>query len=122
MAANDRLHQFTAYRKACELFDLVVADMTPLTSNPLCTRLISQQIASADSISSNIEEGCGRASRPDYCRFLVIARGSATETRGRYEMRFKHWMPADLINERVHLCEEIVAILSATIRTLRTRL
>lgn len=120
MATNDKLHQFGGYGKSCELFDLVVADMTPLARNPLCMRLVSQQIASADSISSNIEEGYGRASRADYARFLVIARGSATETRGRYEQRFKHWLPAALILQRVSLCEEIVAILSATIRRLRS--
>ncbi len=119
MSANDKLHQFGGYKKSCELFDLVVADMTPLSRNPLCWKLVSQQIGSADSISSNIEEGYGRASRVDYARFLVIARGSATETRGRYEQRFKHWLPADLIAQRVSLCEEIVAILSATIRRLR---
>ncbi len=121
MSTDDKLHQFTAYQKANQLFDLVVSDMALLSSNPLCTRLVSQQIASADSIPSNIEEGYGRGSRADYCRFLVIARGSATETRGRYEMRFKHWLPSELITERVHLCEEIVAILSASIRTLRSR-
>jgi four helix bundle protein len=98
---------------------LVVADLTPLAHNPLCSRLISQQIASADSISSNIEDGYGRHSRKDYSHFLIIARGSATETRGRYDQRLKHWLPADLITERVRLCEEIVAILSASIRTLR---
>jgi four helix bundle protein len=119
MSQGDSLHQFGAYRKACELFDLVVDDMTPLAQNPLCSRLVSQQIASADSISSNIEEGYGRRSRADYARFLVIARGSATETRGRYEQRFKHWLPADTIAARVALCEEVIAILSATIRTLR---
>jgi four helix bundle protein len=119
MAQNDSLHQFGAYQKACALFDLVVTDMTPLAQNPLCSRLVAQQIASADSISSNIEEGYGRRSRVDYARFLVIARGSATETRGRYEQRFKHWLPAETIAVRVTLCEEIVAILSATIRTLR---
>jgi four helix bundle protein len=119
MATNDKLHQFGAYQKACELFDLVVADMAPLARDPLCMRLASQQIASADSVSSNIEEGYGRASRADYVRFLVIARGSATETRGRYEQRLKHWLPLDVIAARVALCEEIVAILSATIRRLR---
>jgi four helix bundle protein len=102
-----------------ELFDLAVADMTPLAQNPLCARLVAQQIASADSISSNIEEGYGRRSRADYARFLVIARGSATETRGRYEQRFKHWLPPETVAARVDLCEEIIAILSATIRTLR---
>ena len=119
MATNDKLHQFGAYRKACELFDLAVADMTPLAGEPLCMRLASQQIASADSVAANIEEGYGRATRPDYVRFLVIARGSATETRGRYENRLKHWLPVETIAERVGLCEEIVAILSASIRRLR---
>ena len=119
MATNDKLHQFGAYRKACELFDSVVADMSPLARNPLCSRLVSQQVASADSISSNIEEGYGRRTRKDYAHFLVIARGSATETRGRYEQRFKHWLQADIITARVALCEEIIAILSASIRKLR---
>jgi len=118
MSVDDKLHQFIAYRKACELFDLVVADMTPLARNPLCMRLVSQQIASADSIPSNIEEGYGRRSKKDYARFLTIARGSATETRGRYENRFKHWLPQTTIAARVALCEEIMAILSSTIRTL----
>ena len=119
MAANDKLHQFGAYRKACELFDLVLADLTPLAKNPLCMRIVSQQVASADSIAANIEEGYGRASRADYVRFLVISRGSATETRGRYEMRLRHWLDAKTVAARVALCEEIIAILSATIRRLR---
>jgi four helix bundle protein len=119
VAKNDKLHQYGAYRKACELFDLVVMDMTLVAGNPLCFRLVAQQIASADSISSNIEEGYGRESRKDYAHFLVIARGSATETRGRYEQRFKHWLPPETVAARVVLCEETIAILSATIRTLR---
>ena len=120
MAADDQLHRFGAYRKSCELFDLVVADLTPLARNPLCMRLVSQQLASADSIAANIEEGYGRKSRKDYSHFLVISRGSAAETRGRYENRFKHWLPAEVIASRVALCDEIIAILSNSIRTLRT--
>ena len=119
MARHDQLHAFGAYRKACELFDLVVADMAMLVREPLCLRLVSQQVASADSVAANIEEGYGRASRADYARFLVIARGSAAETRGRYENRFKHWLDAKTISDRVTLCEEIIAILSATVRRLR---
>jgi four helix bundle protein len=119
MAKNDQLHQFIGYQKACQLFDFVVTDMTPLVGNPLCSRLLSQQVASADSVASNIEEGYGRGSRKDYAHFLVISRGSATETRGRYEQRLKHWLPADTVAARVALCDEIIAILSASIRTLR---
>lgn len=120
MAEDDPLHRFGAYRKTCELFDHVVADLTPLAKNPLCMRLVSQQIASADSIAANIEEGYGRRSRKDYSHFLIISRGSATETRGRYENRFKHWLHPEVVQTRVALCEEIVAILSKSIRTLRT--
>lgn len=119
MSANDKLHQFGAYQKSCELFDWVVVDMVPLSRNPLCARLVSQQVACADSISANIEEGYGRRSRKDYAHFLSIARGSATETRGRYENRFKHWLPAETIAARVALCEEIIAILGASIVKLR---
>ena len=37
------------------------------------------QIYSPVSIVSNIAEGCGRAGRPDFARFLQIATGSASE-------------------------------------------
>lgn len=119
MSNQDQLHRFGAYRKACELFDLVVADMSPLARNPVCMRLVSQQVASADSVAANIEEGYGRTSRADSAQFLVIARGSATETRGRYENRLRHWLSTETVAARVALCEEIVAILSASIRSLR---
>ena len=33
--------------------------------------------------------------------------------------RFKHWLPPDVIEPRVALCHEIIAILTATIKTLR---
>jgi hypothetical protein len=166
MTADDKLHQFVAYQKSCLLFDLVMADLSPLARDPMCVRLVSASadpgscslgwnvltptrcgeaasiervgvnslhlsirclrcwisancISLADSISSNIEESYGRRTRRDYAHFLVIARGSATETRGRYEQRLKHWLPQELIAARAQLCEEIVAILSASIRMLR---
>ena len=106
--------------KALELFDYVVGDLTPLMRNPALHRLVSQQIASADSIPSNIEEGYGRGSHKEYAQFLVIARGSAQETKGRYG-RFKHWLPTDIVAQRVALCDEIVGILSASITTLRAK-
>ena len=112
------LEQFGAYRKARELFDLVVADMDTLRSDPKCYRLIAQQVASADSICANIEEGYGRLSRVEYVRFLDIARGSARETRGRYE-RMKHWLAQDVIEQRVKLLDEIIGILTSSIVRMR---
>ena len=112
------LEQFGAYQKSGQLFDLVVTDMETLKSNQLCYRLVSQQIGSADSICANIEEGYGRLSRVEYVRFLDIARGSARETRGRYE-RMKRWFHEDLIKQRIALLNEIIGILTASIVTMR---
>lgn len=118
--SQQKLEQFGAYRKALELFDLVVEDMTGLRDIPECWRLIGQQVASADSICANMEEGYGRGSSREFAQFLVISRGSARETSGRYR-RFKHWLPEDLIQKRVALCDEIVGILTASIDKLRKR-
>jgi len=120
MANNDYLKRFGAYVKALELFDHVVADLTPLMKNPALHRLVSQQFASADSVASNIEEGYGRGSRKEYAQFLIIARGSAQETGGRYGC-FKHWLPESVIEARTALSSEIIGILSGTIKTLRER-
>ena len=114
------LEQFGAYQKARELFDLAVADMDVLKGDPRCYRLIAQQVASADSICSNIEEGYGRLSRVEYIRFLDIARGSARETRGRYE-RMKHWLAQDVIKQRVELLDEIIGILTSSIVRMRQK-
>ena len=112
------LEQFGAYRKAKELFDFVARDMQLLKSDPRCYRLIAQQVASADSICANIEEGYGRLSRVEYVRFLDIARGSARETRGRYE-RMNHWLAPDVITERIALLDEIIGILTSSIAHMR---
>jgi four helix bundle protein len=116
--SQSSLEQFGAYRKARELFDLVIKDMDVLRKDPRCYRLVTQQVGSADSICANIEEGFGRLSRTEYVRFLDIARGSARETRGRYE-RMHHWLPPDLITERLSLIDEIIGILTSSIVRMR---
>ena len=112
------LESFGAYRKSLELFDLVAKDMETLKGEYSLGRLVSQQLASADSVSSNIEEGYGRLSRKEYIRFLDFARGSARETHGRYK-RMKHWLSEDVVQQRTELLDEIIGILTATITTLR---
>ena len=112
------LESFGAYQKARELFDLVVADMQILKRDSLSYRLIDQQLGSADSICANIEEGYGRLSRTEYVRFLDIARGSARETRGRYE-RMKRWLPEEVVQERIKPLDEIIGILTSSIATMK---
>ena len=116
--SQSSLENFGAYRKAVELFDRVVEDLAALREDFSLGRLISQQIASADSICANIEEGYGRLSRQEYIRFLDFSRGSARETRGRY-LRMHHWLNAHTIQERIRLLDEIIGILTGTIETLK---
>jgi len=114
---SGNLEQFGAYQKALELFDGVVEDMAQFLVDRKLERLVSQQLASADSVCSNIEEGYGRESTVEYRRFLIIARGSLRETQGRYR-RLSHWMPLEIVERRVALAEEVNRILSATIKRL----
>ena len=114
---SGNLEQFGAYQKALELFDRVVDDVSQFLSDRKLERLVSQQLASADSVCSNIEEGYGRQSTVEYRRFLIIARGSLRETQGRYR-RLRHWLPHEVVERRTALADEINRILSATITKL----
>jgi len=118
--AQDDLENFGAYRKSRELFDLMVEDMRQAENVPACWRLIGLQVASADSICANMEEGYGRSSPKEYIQFLLYSRGSARETRGRYE-RLRHWLASETIAARIALCDQIIAILTASIRRLREK-
>ena len=118
--SNGKLEEFKAYQKALELFDMVVHDINNSIQDRRLDRLVRQQLASADSICSNIEEGYGRESSIEYRRFLIIARGSLRETMGRYK-RLRYWLPEEIIEKRVELAEELNKMLSATIRSLDDR-
>jgi len=118
--SQNSLENFKAYALAMELFDLVVEDMVPLAKKVALQKLVSQQLGSADSIAANIEEGHGRETTKEYIRFLVIARGSARETKGRY-LRMRRWFSSDTVNDRMERCDHILAILTKTIVRLKKK-
>ncbi len=116
--SRNRIEDFGPYQDAVVLCDHVVHDMAILQKDPRCYRLIAQQVASADSICANMDEGFGRLSRTEFIRFLDFSRGSARETLGRYK-RLKHWLSPEVIAARVDLADKIIAKLTITIQTLR---
>ena len=118
--SSGNLDKFRAYQKSLELFYMVVADAARYLGDSKLERLVSQQLASADSVCSNIEEGYGRESTVEYRRFLIIARGSLRETQGRYR-RLRHWLPPEVVEARLALAEEINRILSSAIPRLASR-
>lgn len=118
--SQDSLERFEAYRLAMELFDLVIEDMAPLAKKVPMQRLVSQQLGSADSVAANIEEGHGRETTKEYIRFLVIARGSARETKGRYH-RLRRWLSEETVSDRTDRCDHIIGILTRSIESLKRK-
>ena len=72
------------------------------------------------SIPTNIAEGCGRESSPDFARFLQIAMGSASETE--YLILLARDLKYINANQYVELADAIVSVkkmLTAFLRNIR---
>lgn len=83
--------------------------------------LVSQMKRSAASIPTNIAEGCGRDSEPDFSRFLIMAFGSANELEYQIilskDLQFLDSDKSLLILDRI---EEIKKMLNSLIGKLQT--
>jgi four helix bundle protein len=66
------------WQKAIELFELIW--IIAFTEAKIDFKLRSQIADSAQSVSANISEGCGRRSLNEYIQFLYYALGSMAET------------------------------------------
>ncbi len=79
-----------------------------------------QMVDAADSISSNIAEGCGRYSYKDDARFVRIARGSLYETKNWLRRAYKRKLLTDSDVENVKpIIEELLPRLNAYLSSLR---
>ena len=81
--------------------------------------LTSQMRRSAVSIASNIAEGAGRGSNPDFRRFLDIAKGSAFELETQLLISKKlSFINKETANKLQHEIVEIQKMISGLHRTL----
>ncbi len=113
------------WQKSHRLFIHLAHDVD-LFPNKRAAWIISDQIlrssGSRGSISANISEGFGRKTRADYERFLIIARGSTTETQS-WLIKCKDlgYIPEEQFHARDSVCIEIIKMLNALIGSLRKK-
>jgi four helix bundle protein len=68
------------WQKAHQFFLDVVQDVDTFSPNTASRVIANQLLRSASSISANIAEGFGRRTGKEYTHYLIVARGSTTET------------------------------------------
>lgn len=111
----DPLWKSSYYRLGMYLYDLVWLDCSRMRRDFRGRSIGDQLIRSAGAICANVEEAFGRGvGTADYVRILRIALGEARETQGWY-FRARHILPADLIDRRLSLITQVVALLVSTI-------
>ena len=68
------------WQKAHQLFLEAVQDVEGFANGRASSVIAHQLLRSASSISANIAEGFGRRMGKEYTHYLIVARGSTTET------------------------------------------
>jgi four helix bundle protein len=104
------------WQKAHQLFLDVVRDADAFNRSMAARVIANQVLRSASSISSNIAEGFGRRTGKEYTHYLIVARGSTTETLDWY-LKCRDLDLVDLVvfaNRRAML-EEILKMLNRMI-------
>ncbi|MFI4860793.1 MAG: four helix bundle protein [Phycisphaerales bacterium JB063] len=118
MARIDRYEDLVAWQKAYALV-LEIYRLTEQFPKDERFGLIQQMRRAAVSIPSNIAEGFGRHTRPDYLRFLDMALGST------YELQTQLRLTRDLNyanpNATLEQIAELERILNGLIRALRRK-
>lgn len=117
---KDALAKLIFYQKSLQLWELFWQDSALLLNDIRGRELVRQLTRSVDSIAANIEEGYGRGFGKEYPHFLRISRGSARETKGRYK-RCLPMLTEQIVNERIKLLDEIIAMETKTIETLENK-
>jgi four helix bundle protein len=108
--------QLIVWQKAHQLFLDIAKDAELLPKTQTARVVIDQILRSSGSISANIAEGFGRRKGKEYLHYLIIARGSTSET---LNWLIKcvdiGWIDKGKFNIRESLIEEIMKMLNKMI-------
>lgn len=118
---KDRLDDYRIYQAARQLFEAFWDDSEILSRDARARELVRQQVRSLDSVCANIEEGYGRGFGKEWPQYFRYARGSARESRGRYE-RCARLLPAEVLAQRTATLDHIIGGLTKTINTAERKL
>ena len=104
------------WQRAHQFFLDVVKDVDAFSPG-MAARIIGNQVLrSASSISANIAEGFGRRTGKEYTHYLIVARGSTTETLDWYlKCRDLHLIESAVFVNRRATLEEILKMLNRMI-------
>ena len=84
--------------------------------------LTSQMRRAAVSVVSNIAEGQGRGSKPDFAKFLCMARGSLLELETQLEIAVELGMGnAEELRKLSEECYKILGLLNRLLRAIETK-
>lgn len=117
---NESFWKLIAYQKALYFYELIWADTDTWLRDVRGRELARQIVRSADSVCSNIEEGYGRGFGKELLYFYRVALGSARETKGHY-YRAKVFVSPNMLEQRLQLASEVVALLLTEINRQKRR-
>ena len=110
------------WQKSHQLFLDIVEDVESFPNKRAAWVITDQIVRSSSSISTNISEGFGRKTRADYEHFLIIARGSTTETQNwLIKCADLQYISKDILCYRNEVCIEILKMINALIGSLRKK-
>ena len=113
--AYQSFEELEVWKRACRL----AVDVTKALNESRNFALRDQMVRAAISVPSNIAEGHERDSKPDFIRFLRIAKGSAAELRTQCYLALKLEVLTKADADRfIQECREISAMLQGLIRSL----
>ncbi len=110
------------WQKSHRLFLEIVIDVETFPRKRVSDIIADQILRSSSSISTNIAEGFGRKTSADYERFLIISRGSATETQN-WLIKCKDlgYIGDGVFNDRYELCVEVIKMINSLVGSLRRK-